>query len=100
MRAASPRTGSASAIAACGLLELARWAPDAAARCRTAAEAIVQALWTTCATRDLSQSDALVRHGTQRRTANIGVDEATCGATTSTWRPCCGSAARSGFPYW
>jgi unsaturated chondroitin disaccharide hydrolase len=59
-----PRDSSASAIAACGLLELGRNARD-----------IVHALWQTCAPRDSSGSNALLLHGTQNRNTGAGVDE-------------------------
>jgi unsaturated chondroitin disaccharide hydrolase len=70
-----PKDSSASAIAACGLLELAQWDPALAPRYRQAATDIVQALWTTCATRGSAASNALLLHGTQNRNSDAGVDE-------------------------
>ena len=64
-----------SAIAACGLLELAQSDPDAAPRYRKAATDIVQALWATYATRNAEHSNALLLHGTQNRNTGTGVDE-------------------------
>lgn len=61
-----PKDSSASAIAACGLLELDR-ASDA--------RRIVEALIATCATRDRDSSNALLQHGTQNRNSGAGVDE-------------------------
>lgn len=70
-----PRDSSASAIAACGLLELAQSDPDVASRYRKAATDILQALWATCATRNSKESNALLLHGTQNRNTGAGVDE-------------------------
>jgi unsaturated chondroitin disaccharide hydrolase len=70
-----PRDSSASAIAACGLLELAQSDPDVASRYRKAATDVLQALWATCATRNSKESNALLLHGTQNRNTGAGVDE-------------------------
>jgi unsaturated chondroitin disaccharide hydrolase len=59
-----PKDSSASAIAACGLLELGR---------NTAAHSILDALITSC--RPRGNENALLLHGTQNRNTNAGVDE-------------------------
>jgi unsaturated chondroitin disaccharide hydrolase len=64
-----PKDSSASAIAACGLLELGGDAD------RASALEIVDALWRTCATQGSAEVDALLLHGTQHRNAGAGVDE-------------------------
>jgi unsaturated chondroitin disaccharide hydrolase len=64
-----PKDSSASAIAACGLLEL------GSERYRQAAADSVQALWRTCATRGSEASNALLLHGTQNRNTDTGVNE-------------------------
>ena len=61
-----PRDSSASAIAACGFLELG--GVENAMR-------TVQSLWDSCATRGSETSNALLLHGTQNRNSNGGVDE-------------------------
>jgi unsaturated chondroitin disaccharide hydrolase len=66
---AEPRDSSASAIAACGMLELGSGAY------REAAEQTVRALWVTCATRGSDASNALLLHATQNRNTGAGVDE-------------------------
>jgi unsaturated chondroitin disaccharide hydrolase len=60
---AEPKDSSASAIAACGLLELGE--PNAAN--------IIEALIATCRSRN--EENALLLHGTQNRNTNAGVDE-------------------------
>lgn len=69
-----PRDSSASAIAACGLHELARWTHSA--HHHTVAEDIVQTLVQCCAPNPANHSDALLLHGTQNRNTQTGVDEA------------------------
>jgi unsaturated chondroitin disaccharide hydrolase len=59
-----PKDSSASAIAACGLLEIGD---------NNAAQDILQALITTCTPRN--NEPALLLHGTQNRNTNAGVDE-------------------------
>ncbi len=61
------RDSSASAIAACGLLELARWLPDAAkaAAYRAEAVAMTQALYEHYTPRNLPESNAQILHGCQ-----------------------------------
>lgn len=66
-----PRDSSASAIAACGFLQL---GSDAYAE---AARHALQALWDCCATRGAEASNALILHGTQNRNSGAGVDEGT-----------------------
>jgi unsaturated chondroitin disaccharide hydrolase len=66
---AEPRDSSASAIAACGFLQL------GSDRYQAAAERAVQALWDRCATRGAETSNALILHGTQNRNTGAGVDE-------------------------
>jgi unsaturated chondroitin disaccharide hydrolase len=64
-----PKDSSASAIAACGLLELGTPAD------REHATRITGALWRTCSTRASVASNALLLHGTQNRNTASGVDE-------------------------
>ncbi len=64
-----PKDSSASAIAACGLLELATAPYDAAAR------RIVGALQRSCAPSSSSSSNTLLSHGTQNKNTNQAVDE-------------------------
>jgi unsaturated chondroitin disaccharide hydrolase len=64
-----PRDSSASAIAACGFLQL------GSARYREAARGVVRALWACCATRGAETSNALMLHGTQNKNSGAGVDE-------------------------
>jgi len=71
------KDSSASAIAACGLLELARWCPDAAdrERYRTAGLATVRALVDGYATRDAPTPGPLLRHGVYGKPQGSGVNE-------------------------
>ena len=69
-----PRDSSASAIAACGLHELARWTHSA--HHQAAAEKIAQTLVQRCAPHAANPSNALLLHGTQNRNTQTGVDEA------------------------
>jgi unsaturated chondroitin disaccharide hydrolase len=64
-----PKDSSASAIAACGLLEL------GSDHYRHAASNMVAALWDTCVPRTSHTSNTLLLHGTQNRNTNAGVDE-------------------------
>ena len=68
----------ASAIAACGLLELARWLPDRAqaARYQAAAEQMTQSLYEIYSTRNDPRSNALILHGVYGKPLGHGVDEA------------------------
>ncbi|GGS25337.1 glycoside hydrolase family 88 protein [Deinococcus knuensis] len=73
-----PRDSSAAAIAACGLLELARWLPDGSDRNQavSTAHSIVASLVRHYATTDHDASNALLLHGVYHRPHGIGVDEA------------------------
>jgi unsaturated chondroitin disaccharide hydrolase len=64
-----PRDSSASAIAACGFLEL------GSDRYVQAARSAVRALWDCCATRGAEVPNALLLHGTQNKNSGAGVDE-------------------------
>lgn len=64
-----PRDSSASAIAACGFLQL------GSDRYIEAARRAVQALWDCCATEAADSSNALILHGTQNRNSGAGVNE-------------------------
>jgi unsaturated chondroitin disaccharide hydrolase len=64
-----PRDSSASAIAACGFLELGSELYQQAGR------DTLQSLWERCATRGAERSNALILHGTQNKNSGAGVDE-------------------------
>jgi len=64
-----PRDSSASAIAACGFLQL------GSDHYHQAARRAVRALWDRCATRGAETSNALILHGTQNKNSGAGVDE-------------------------
>jgi unsaturated chondroitin disaccharide hydrolase len=66
--ASEPRDSSASAIAACGFLQLGSDHYQAGQRA-------VQSLWDCCATRGAETSNALILHGTQNKNSGAGVDE-------------------------
>lgn len=72
------RDSSASAIAACGLLELARWLPDRAKAeaYRAEAAAMTQSLYENYSTRNHPTSNAQILHGVYSKPAGHGVDEA------------------------
>lgn len=72
------RDSSASAIAACGLLELANWLEDApkAAAYRAEAQAMTRSLFEHYATRDNPASNAQILHGVYSKPGGAGVDEA------------------------
>ncbi len=72
------RDSSASAIAACGLLELAHWLPDRdkATAYTTEAEKIVQSLFDNYSTRGNPTSNAQILHGVYSKPMGQGVDEA------------------------
>ncbi len=75
----APADSSASAIAACGLMELAEATRDAAdsARYAEAADRLVTALIDHATPRPPRSSDALVLHGVYDLPGGIGVDEGT-----------------------
>lgn len=75
----APRDSSASAIAVCGLLELAEQEPDPelAARWRNEAHSLLEALITRCTPGSPEDSDALLLHGVYDLPKNVGVDEGT-----------------------
>jgi unsaturated chondroitin disaccharide hydrolase len=75
--AQEPKDSSASAIAACGLLELAHWesSPDLSNHYRQAATNAVHSLIKTCTTHPNKNANALLQHGTQNRNTNLGVNE-------------------------
>ena len=77
-----PRDSSASAIAICGILEMAKYLDDEQAKKYTdAAERMLQALIAHCANTDPNVSNGLLLHGTYARDSkentctNRGVDE-------------------------
>lgn len=77
-----PRDSSAAAIAACGMLEMAKYLPQEKAGYYTSqAKQIMQALWDHCAVKDKKTSNGLLLHGTYARASlgnpcsNRGVDE-------------------------
>jgi unsaturated chondroitin disaccharide hydrolase len=72
------RDSSAAAIAACGLLELARWLPDRekAAAYQLEAETITQSLYEHYSTKDNLASNAQILHGVYSKPGGSGVDEA------------------------
>ena len=77
-----PRDSSAAAIAACGMLEMARYLPEEkAGYYQDMASRLMHALWQHCAVRDSNISNGLLLHGTYARDSadnpctNRGVDE-------------------------
>lgn len=74
---AAPRDSSAGAIAASGLLELARNEddPSAAARYRQAAIELLTALWERASSRGQPEQQGILLHGTWHRRAGFAVDE-------------------------
>ena len=72
------RDSSASAIAACGLLELARWLPDQgkAEAYRNAAVAMTRSLYENYSSKDQPESNALLLEGVYSKPAGHGVNEA------------------------
>lgn len=75
---AEERDSSASAIAACGLLELARWLPDQtkAAAYRAEAVTMTRSLFEHYSTRVLPESNAQILHGVYSKPGGNGVNEA------------------------
>lgn len=77
-----PRDSSSAAIAACGMLEMAKYLPEEKAAYYTdMAKRLMLALWEKCAVKDKSCSNGLLLHGTYARDSvnnpctNRGVDE-------------------------
>lgn len=77
-----PRDSSAAAIAACGMLEMAKYLPkEKAGYYQKMASRLMKALWQHCAVRDSNVSNGLLLHGTYARDSvnnpchNRGVDE-------------------------
>ena len=77
-----PRDSSASAIAVCGILEMAKYLDqEKADRYLTAADRMLKALVDHCANTDITKSNGLLLHGTYARDSrentctNRGVDE-------------------------
>lgn len=77
-----PRDSSAAAIAACGMLEMAKYLPEEKAGCyQELASRLMAALWQRCAVKDSRISNGLLLHGTYARASknnpctNRGVDE-------------------------
>ncbi len=78
-----PRDSSASAIAACGMLEMAKYLPeDEAAFYTQKARELAQSLWEHCAVKDKAVSDGLLLHGVYAKNSpynpilkDNGVDE-------------------------
>ena len=72
------RDSGSSAIAACGLLELAKWLPDQAkaAAYRAEAEAMTRSLYEHYSTKDNPASNAQILHGVYSKPGKNGVDEA------------------------
>ncbi|WP_246369562.1 glycoside hydrolase family 88 protein [Saccharibacillus deserti] len=74
------RDSSASAVAACGLLELARRLPPGSSQSRSAerrALDILAALDADYTTRDLPGSNGILKHGVYNKPRGIGIDECT-----------------------
>lgn len=77
-----PRDSSASAIAICGMLEMAKYLlAEQAEHYITMAKRLLRALWTECAVRNPEVSDGLLLHGTYAKNSpyntcqDNGVDE-------------------------
>lgn len=72
-----PRDSSASAIAVCGLVEIAGWLPEGEDKARylDRAAAILSSLASSYSTADHPQSNALLLHGVYDRNSDAGVDE-------------------------
>lgn len=77
-----PRDSSSTAIAVCGMLEMAKYLDeDAAEYYRCMAKRLMKALWERCAVKSRKESNGLLLHGTYARASagnpctNRGVDE-------------------------
>lgn len=77
-----PRDSSAAAIAACGMLEMAKYSGKEEAACyRAQARSLVKALYDTCAVKDHDTSNGLLLHSTYSKHSpyntcgHYGVDE-------------------------
>lgn len=77
-----PRDSSSAAIAACGMLEMAKYLPKEKAEYYTGmAKRLLQALWEHCAVKSEKESNGLLLHGTYAKSTpnntchNGGVDE-------------------------
>lgn len=72
------KDSSASAIAACGFLEIAKWLPEGEQKQKYYESAVrtVEALATQYATTNLPESNALILHGVYSKPGGAGVDEA------------------------
>jgi unsaturated chondroitin disaccharide hydrolase len=71
-----PFDSSATAIAACGLLEMSRWLPYPAAKTRfEQGQRLVQALVRHCANPEIAPGRGLLLHGVYGKPQNAGVDE-------------------------
>lgn len=78
-----PRDSSAAAIAACGMLEMAKYlSPEEAQKYTHYAKQIIKSLYDTCQVKDLEKSNGMLMHGTYCRktpyngmSRDIGVDE-------------------------
>lgn len=92
-----PRDSSSASIAACGMLEMAKYLkPDEAEAYRATAKRLMKALYDGYAVKDPKESNGLVLHSTYSNhspynTCNhYGWTSATSGETIFTWKRSCG----------